>query len=69
MKPTPEMLEAAHERLRTDYGRYCLDELRWDYTCNISETSKEIIRQEVDRRGISMRQFDSLGRGHRREAS
>lgn len=69
---TPEYLEMrerelkdADEQLAFAYMGFSLSNLRWDWGCRISERSRELLVNELERRGISMRQFEALGRGKR----
>lgn len=63
MKTTKEIIEASRQRLRDAYRLYSLAGLRWDFCCNISEDSRQVIREELSRRGCSMERFEALGRG------
>ncbi len=65
MKATPEIIAAADAKLRKAYQTYSTMGLRWDYCCNIRETSKQIIRDELARRRVSMETFEAMGRGER----
>jgi hypothetical protein len=64
---TPDIIAEANRRLRAEFQRYSLAELRWDYRCNIHEETRQMIRDELARRGVSMTAFEALGRGKRAE--
>jgi hypothetical protein len=62
---TPEykayMAEAranADEKLRQAYRTYKIDQLMWDWGCNISQSSREILEAELVRRGIPQRSME-----------
>ena len=63
MRATPELIAESHVKLRCALRHYTLAELRWDYCCNVSLDTKQIIADEVARRGVSMQEFQRYGRG------
>lgn len=63
MKAPPEIIRAALEHLAAAYRNYSTAELRWDYLCNITEDSRNVIRGELERRRVSMETFRTFGRG------
>jgi len=67
MSIDPNIARRADEELANCYQNFTLEELRWDWCCNISQRSREIIQQELDRRKTSMKTFNALRHGRRRE--
>jgi hypothetical protein len=65
MNPTPEVIQAATDRLRAAFMRYSIAGLRWDYCCNIHEDTRQLIRDELARRRFRMATFMAMGRGER----
>lgn len=61
-----EVMAKADEDLAWAYRAFTLEELRWDWNCNISQRSRELMVKELERRKIPMDHFNSLGRGVRR---
>jgi len=62
----PEAIRLANERLAEAYQHYSLQELRWDWGCNIRNETRKILIAELNRRGVAFEEFDKLGRGVRR---
>ena len=56
----------ARLRLARQFESFSLTELRWDWSCNISPDTRALIEQELERRHVTMEQFEALGRGRRR---
>ena len=61
-----ESKKAALRELALRFQDFSLEELRWDWCCNITEDTRQIIHEELERRGITEKQFEQLGRGRRR---
>jgi hypothetical protein len=57
----------ALEKLAKDFEKFSLEQLRWDWGCNIHQEARDLILAELRRRGVSMAAFERLGRGKRRE--
>jgi hypothetical protein len=49
--------------LATHYRDFSLEELRWDYLCNIPPEFKALILDELKRRKVSIAAFEELGKG------
>jgi hypothetical protein len=62
----PEVIKRANEQLAAEYRRYSLEELRWDWGCNIRNETRKILIAELNRRGIAFEEFEKLGQGVRR---
>lgn len=60
------IVERAHVELAEAIKRYSVEELLWDYGCNVGEGTRKIIESEVMARGISLDKFKIMGRGKRR---
>ena len=62
---TEEIINKEKARLRASFRLFSLAGLRWDYCCNVSEETRQVILNELARRGVSMGTFENLGRGDR----
>ena len=58
-----ETVAAANDLFRVALQDMSLEALRWDFGCNIRPYTKQMILDEVARRGVTVGHFDSLGRG------
>jgi hypothetical protein len=51
------------------YRAFSLEELRYDWCCNIREDSRALILAELKRRKVDYGRWSRLGRGRRRKTS
>lgn len=63
---SPELAAQADAKLAAAFRKFALDELRYDWCCRISERSRQLLRRELERRGVTYEQFSKLGRGRRK---